>query len=229
MIVVGATLAAFVMDQEATWGSWLRNVDQIKASHPDGVQYFAAIQVDARGLTPFEPLIEALTSIGGEYWTYSLDDGRTEVNSHNRVRHIALGRNVISEYAVSVGATHILALDADLLPADDTLPKLLELNHPLVGGEVPTYALRGSSVPGYSFHVESHMNTAGYLLIANSVFSRLRWRWDPAGLTDDPCYHLDAETLLGVPTYVRKDCVGKHYPESIVRIESRGHDMRVER
>lgn len=229
MIVVGTTLAAFVMDQEDTWASWLRNAEDLKASHPDGVQYFAAIQVDARGLAPFGPLLEALAAIGGEYFTYSLDDGRTEVTTANRLRHITLGQNIVTDYAVSVHASHLLFLAADLQPDPATLPKLLELNHPLVGGEVTTYCLSGPEVDGYSFPVQTHMATAAYVLIGREVFNRLRWRWDTDGKTDDPCLHYDAETLLGIPTYVRKDCIGKHYPEAIGAIETRGHDRTVAR
>ena len=229
MIVVGTTLAAFAMDQRDTWSSWLKNAKEIKASHPDGVQYFAAIQVDARGLEPFGPLLEALAAIGGEYFTYSLDDGRTEVTTVNRLRHITMGQNVVSDYAVATGASHLLFLAADLQPDPQTLPKLLELNHPLVGGEVRTYCLSGPNVEGFGFPVQEHMATAAYILIAREVFNRLRWRWDLDGKTDDPCLHYDAITLLNIPTLVRKDCIGKHYPEAIGAIETRGHDMKVHR
>jgi hypothetical protein len=61
------------------------------------------------------------------------------------------------------------------------------------------------------------------------LFRKLRWRSDPdENLTDDPCWHQDA-LALGVPTYVRKDVVGRHHPESIGPIEGRGHDMTVVR
>jgi hypothetical protein len=77
-------------------------------------------------------------------------------------------------------------------------------------------------VPEYPFPVQSHMNTAGFLLIAREVFRRLRWRFDlEAGLTDDPCYYRDAKELLGVPTYVRKDVIGRHWPEAIPPLEDR--------
>lgn len=230
MIVVGTTLAAFVMDQPDTWGAWLRNAEAIKLSHPAGVQYFAAIQVDARGLEPFAPLLEALKLIGGEYFVYSLDDGRTEVTSANRLRHITLGQNIVTDYAVSRNASHLLFLAADLKPDAETLPKLLEMNHDLVGGEVHTYCLSGPKVEKYLYPVEEHMATAAYILIAHKIFNRLRWRWDlNSGMSDDPCYHHDALTLLDTPTYVRKDCIGVHYPLAIGAIESRGHNMDVVR
>lgn len=230
MIVVGTTLAAFAMSHKDTWSSWLRNADEIKASHPEGVHYFAAIQIDGRGIEIFRPLINELERLQGSYFTYSLDDGRTEVTTKNRLRHITTGQNIVSEFATAADASHLLFLAADLAPAPDTLPKLLELNHPLVGGEVTTYCLSGPKVESYPFPVEEHMATAAYILIARQVFKRLRWRWDKEeNLSDDPAYHHDAQTLLGIPTYVRKDCIGKHYPEAIGAIETRGYDLTVVR
>ncbi len=230
MIVVGTTLAAFVMDQEDTWGAWLRSAEEIIASHHEGVHYFAAIETDARGIEPFKPLTDKLTEIGGSWFTYTLDDGRTEVTTANRLRHITMGQNIVTDFATSLNASHLLFLAADLAPDPQTIPKLLELNHPLCGGEVSTYCLSGPAVEGYPFNVEEHMATAAYLFIHSSVYKRLRWRWDAAeGMSDDPAYHHDAITLLGVPTYVRKDCIGKHYPECIGAIETRGHDMKVVR
>lgn len=229
MIVVGTTMAAFVMDQRDTWGSWLRNAEAIIASHPN-VHYFAALQLDARGLEPFQPLLDELARINGSYFTYSLDDGRTEVTTANRLRHITMGQNIVTDFACAVGATHLLFLAADLAPDPDTLPKLLEMDHPLVGGEVSTYVLSGPKVDKYQFPVEEHMATAAYIMLARQVFNQLRWRWDAdTGMTDDPCMHHDALHLLGIPTYVRKDCIGKHYPEAIGAIETRGHDMKVHR
>lgn len=226
MIIIGCTLAAFVMDQKETWSSWLKNADQLKQSYSEGIKYFASIEVDARGLKPFEPLLEKLSEVEGDYFSFSLDDRREEVTGSNRLRHICVGRNIIHDYAVEQRATHILFLDADTAPDPETLPKLLEMNHPLVGGEVSTYCLNGPPVNKYPFPVQEHMNTAGYLLVEEKVFNRLRWRWDWTG-SDDPCFHRDAIDLLGIPTYVRKDVYGKHYPECIGPIETRGHDMRV--
>lgn len=228
-IVVGTTLAAFVMDQPDTWQAWLRNHREIRASHPD-VRYFAALELDARGLDPFSPLLDELAAAGGEHWTFHLDDGRSEVTTANRLRHITCGQNLATDFAVSVGASHLLFLAADLEPPGDCLPKLLEVDHPVVGGEVSTYCLSGPDVDGYPFPVQRHMPTAAFVLIARQVFNRLRWRWDAeAGMSDDPCYHVDAWELLGVEAVVRKDCVGVHHPVRIGPVETRGHDMAVHR
>ena len=62
MITVGTTLAAFVMDNEDHWGSWMKNAEQVKERYQQfgdwtDVTYFAAIQVDARGLEPLKPFL----------------------------------------------------------------------------------------------------------------------------------------------------------------------------
>lgn len=230
MIVVGATTAAFSMDNEGSWGSWLKNAEAIKESHPDGVSFFAALQVDARGTEPFLPLIQRLEAIGGSYWTYSLDDGRTEVTSGNRVRHICLGRNILTEFASGHQATHLLYLDADCTPPADILPKLLEVNYPLVAGYIPSYGLGGPLLPEYPFPVMDCWASAGCILAAYDVFNRLRWRWDmKLQLTDDPCYYKDAIELLDVRMRVRKDIEVEHYPGILVPVDHRGHDMTVVR
>lgn len=230
MIVVGTTLAAFVMDQEDTWASWMRNAEALKETHPE-VKYFVAIQVDKRGLEPFQPLFDRLSQIGGEYWTYSLDDGRTSVTTANRLRHIVVGQNLVVDYAQShPNCSHLFFLAADCQPSDDVIPKMLEMNYPLTAPFITTYGLKGPQVPQYSFPVMDAMASAAAIFIAREVFTKIRWRWDfDTGMTDDPCYHHDAKTLLGIPTYVRRDVLAKHFPETIGAIETRGHDMTVER
>jgi hypothetical protein len=230
MIVVGTTLAAFVMDQEDTWAAWMRNAEALQASHPE-VKYFVAIQVDKRGLEPFQPLLDRLSQIGGEYWTYSLDDGRTSVTTANRLRHITLGQNIVVDYAQShPNCSHLLFLAADCMPSDDVIPRMLEMNYPLTAPFIPTYGLKGPAVEGYPYPVMDAMASAAAIFIAREVFTKIRWRWDfDTQMSDDPCYHHDAKTLLGIPTHVRRDVLAKHYPEAIGAIETRGHDMTVVR
>src|SRR5688572_13091831 len=106
-IVVATTLTTFAMDDEEIWGSWLLNSDEIKASHTD-VRYFAAVEEDARGLAPFLPLTDRLSGQGDEWWTYRLDDGRSSVTTANRLRHLTVGQNLATDYALSDPAcTHL--------------------------------------------------------------------------------------------------------------------------
>lgn len=236
MIVVGTTTAAFAMDNPDTWGSWMRNAEAVKENFQrfanfSDIKYFAALQVDARGIEPFKPFIERLEAIGGEYWTYSLDDGRTSVTTVNRLRHIVVGQNAVVDYAQShPDCTHLLFMAADCMPPDDIMPKMLEMNYPLCAPFIPTYNLRGPKVPEYPYPVENTMASAAAIFISRMVFSKIRWRWDlDTNMSDDPCYHHDSLKYLGIPTHVRMDCLAKHFPEAIGAIETRGHDMSVHR
>jgi hypothetical protein len=238
MIVVGTTLAAYVMDQEDTWASWMRNAETVQASHGE-VCYFAAIEIDRRGLDPFGPFLDRLAAIGGKWWTFLFDDGRTEVTTRNRLNHITLGQNLATMYAVDTGASHLLFAAADQNLPDDVLPRMLELGHPLCAPYIDTYCITGPqatmSATGVDYiangwDVMDCMASAACIFIAREVFKRLRWRVDPElGMSDDPSYHYDADGLLGIRTHVRRDVPAAHYLRSIGAIESRGHDMRVVR
>lgn len=227
-IVVGTTLAAFVMDQPDTWGAWLRNAETLQASHDGPVRFFAAIEVDARGIAPFTPLLDRLAELGGEHWTFLLDDGRTQVTTANRLRHITCGQNLVTDYAVTADADWLLFMAADCMAPDDVFARMLEMGHPLVAPNSPTYCLTGPEVAGFPFPVQDVMASAACIFIARDVFRRLRWRWDSVD-SDDPCYHKDAVDLLGIRTLVRQDVTARHFPEAIGPIEGRGHDMRVVR
>jgi hypothetical protein len=232
MITVGTTLTTFAMldpERAFLWNAWLRNAEAIQDTHE--ARYFCAIQTDSRGLDPFGPLLNRLRELGGEWWTYSLDDGRTEVTQANRLRHITFGQNLVSEYANAIGATHLLHLAADCEPPSDVIPKLLEVRNGIVAAECSTYCFNGPLLPEYHpIPVTGPPMTAVCVLIEREVFKRVKWRYDTdLGMSDDPSLTYDAETLLGVPTRIRKDVVAKHYPQAIGPIETRfpGLDMVV--
>lgn len=237
MIIVGTTLAAYVMDQEDTWASWMKNAEKVKENYQGDIQYFAAIQIDARGMTPFQPFIQRLQEINGEYWVYSLDDGRTEVTTGNRLRHLILGENLCVDYAMSTNASHLLFMAADCMPPDEIMNKMLEMNHPFVAPFITTYGLRGPLVTHNhlgehypkSWKVESAMPSAACVFIARDVFRKIRWRWDFIDGSDDPCYYKDVKDFLGIDAHVRNDTIARHFPETIGAIESRGHEMSVYR
>lgn len=228
MIVVGTTLAAYVMDQEDTWASWCRNAEVIKKDCD--VHYFAAIEVDGRGIEPFKPLIKRLKEIGGSYFTFMLDDGRTEATTYNRLRHLVMGENVCMDFASATKeCSHLLFCAADCEPCNDIIPKLLELNHPITAPYISTYCLKGQSVYDYPFPVMKGMASAACIFIARSVFEVLRWRWLDGVSTDDPCFYEDAKNLLGIETLIRMDIQARHFPLHIGPIETRNHSMEVVR
>lgn len=246
-IVVGTTLPTMAMGDVDAWSSWLKHAERqqlMAAECGYELRHFAAIQVDARGIEPFAPLLERLAELGGEHWVYSLDDGRTSIGMTNRWRHITVGQNLVTEYCQSDAAVDwLLFLAADCAAPSDIVPRMLEMKHPLCAPYISTYGLRGTRVAAplawvnggasfedYPWPVEECMASAAAIFIARSVFRRIRWRWDlDDGMSDDPCFHHDAQKLLGMPTFVRMDVLARHYPEAVGDYESRGYDTAVVR
>ena len=230
-IGVCTTLAAYVMEPRETWASWIENQTAVSAeAEKAGVatHYFAALELDGRGINPLIPVVRALDLVSGDHWTYTLDDGRTEITTANRLRHLTMGQNLASEWCTSMGMDYMLFLAADTQAPDDIIPRMLEMEHPLCGPELPTYCLRGPVVEKYTeFPVQEHMISAACIFIAREVFKILRWRADgEMGMTDDPAYQFDASTLLNIPSYVRKDVFARHFPECIPAVEKRFTDQR---
>lgn len=247
-ILVATTLAAYVMDQPDTWGAWLRHAEAYRADvAPRRVDFFAAIEVDARGVEPFRPLLDRLTELGlrtggsATWWTFALDDGRTEVTTGNRLRHITVGQNLANDRACSGDYGHMLFAAADCAPPPDALGKLLQVwdvvdDAHVVGAYCSTYCLPFQPVPAGAVPLGTFVDadtlcfSAAAVMLDRDAFRRLRWRWDAdAGMSDDPCLQHDAWYNHGWPTYVRLDVEARHYPESVPAIERRGHDMRVVR
>jgi hypothetical protein len=242
-VLVGTTLAAYVMDQQDTWSAWLRNAEAMRNSYDDVVDFFTAIEVDARGLAPFAPLLARLHDVAGSYWTWCLDDGREEVTTTNRLRHITVGQNLVNDRACEGSYSHMLFVAADCEPPTDVLPKLIEVGMPIVAAHSPTYNLPWRSVEVGEFGnrlaalpvwtsvtPDVLVFSAACVMLEREAFRKLRWRWDrDAGMTDDPCLQYDAWYDHRWPTLVRHDVVTKHYPEMIPAIEHRGHDRTVVR
>lgn len=233
-VVVATTVAPYCTDNPDTYLAWLYSAEEMLACSE--VQFFAALELDGRGVGPFVPLLNRLLDLGGTQWTFSFDDGATEYRTDNRLRRITMGQNICSQYALDAGATHMLFMAADCQPPGDAIPKLLEVDWPIVGGEVTTYCLRGNEVRDhpathqpFDFPVEEHMATAAFVLLHKNLLKRIKWRYDTElGMTDDPCLFADA-LALGYTTLVRKDVEGRHFPEAIGAIETRHADRAIRR
>lgn len=225
MIVVGTTVAPYKVDGSEL--NWLVNAEGFDPS----AHIFASLELlPGRGIKTYSRLRMRMAELAGIFWTFELDDEETVLTSANRLTRICMGRNLVIEYALRHEATHILFLDSDLVVPGDSIERLLEMDAPIVGGDVPSYCLKGPRVPEYPFHVERHWNTAGFLLVQRDVFARVRWRhqhFGGGGLTDDPCFAADAQAFGFGETLVRKDLVGKHI--GLIPMEKRGHDRRLHR
>jgi hypothetical protein len=235
MIVVGTTLAPYIMSEEERWKGWLFNARQLRASTEEEICFFAAIEIDSRGIDHFAPLVAELNDLSindrlETHWTFSLDDGSDEITTGNRLRRITTGQNLVTDFSVTHQASHLLFMAADCSYPENALNELIELDHPLVGGHVPTYCLDGPVVEDlrgkYGDLVREHMATAAFVLLRSDLFNVVRWRWDHS-MSDDPCLHYDADRFHGVKTYVHHGVLGRHYPECIGSMESRYSDRKI--
>lgn len=244
MILVAATTASWLGRSDPNLTTrWLENAEEM-ASHGD-VAFFAALEAHPEKREALDPLLYRLSSSGGEVWWFWMDDLEEEAQTNLRTRRVCTGRNLIIEYALHHRFTHVLFLDADLIPPGDAVPKLLDVDWPIVGGDVPVYCLGGDPVlnrrtwmsPGtwltmdsyFPYSVEEHWNTAGFLLVRTEVLQHIRWGWDPIeGLSDDPWFAREVERAGFGKTLVRKDVVGDHI--ALGQLEARpGIDRRLDR
>lgn len=233
-VVIGSPLVGWKMDANEGM-QWLENSHEIIERFPN-VKYFAALELDHRGIEPFAPLIDALKSIGGEYWTYTINDFEEVVDHNNRWIRIETGRNLVREYAqrkkrMINGVLHmlpcdaILYLDSDVIINAQALEKMLEVDRHMVGIDVPAYCLHGHTV-NLEPRIEEHWTTAGCLLVNAPACWDLPWyhRID-LGLSDDPTFQHLGERLYG-QTWVRKDMVVDHVGR-LTSVEHRGIPRRV--
>lgn len=215
MIAVVSTVAPHKLAEGPAYlTNWLEGFESLRESVDEPVTAFCAIETWAYGLVPFAGLVWRLDQLGGAHCEFALRDPRP-LTTNTRLTRICTGRNLCMDWALwEAKADWILFLDSDLLlhrPAV-ALPRLLEMGYPVCGGRVPGYGLSGPKIGGYSFEVQEHWNTAGFLLVRRDVARMVRWRLDAdAGQSDDPAFDTDCRRL-GYPTWVRQDVIGQHPP-----------------
>jgi hypothetical protein len=152
-IVVGTTMTGFAAARHETSLRWLDTAEKLTERTDLTLLFYAALEVDNRAIRPFLDggVLHRLTDLDGTYGTYQLGGpvfNREQVTSGNRYTHICTGRNLVAEHARGHNADYVLYLDADMRPPAGAIDRLLEMRHPLVGGNVPTYCLSGHRVVG---------------------------------------------------------------------------------
>lgn len=143
-LLIGSTIAGFKCDDRKTELNWLQHAAAWKER---GARFACAIQTGQGHDDAILPLGLALRALEATVWTFSVDQGESEVTSDNRLINICTGRNLIQEIAqrdTSVKA--ILFLDTDILCPEDLPERLLEVHHPMVGANCPQYCLDGPSI-----------------------------------------------------------------------------------
>jgi hypothetical protein len=176
---------------------------------------------------------------------------QSKVTSHNRWIRIETGRNLIREFTqrsritsghhwgedcteLNQGVVNyqaVLYVDSDTTLNVDIVEKLLEVDRPLVGVNVPDYGLSGKVV-SQDPPIQEHWTTAGMLLVNSPAFYDLPWYHNAyLNLSDDPTFQSlaerlpqrDAQNNLSEPfgmTWVRKDINASHKGQ-LIPVESR--------
>jgi hypothetical protein len=225
-------VASVVAPHTARDLSWLEHGAALSREAGCPLDYFLAVELDGRGEPHFSAQLARLAELEGTHWTYHLDkaphsDGYEVVTAERFIR-ICMGRNLGIARALDTGASHVLFLDADARPPADVLPRLLEVDRPVVFAHTPSYCLNGPRAPGFpsSMDVRVHGDSLACVLVQREVVCRVGFGWDPdEGLSDDPRFWRDVQAAgFGVPL-TRHDCLVRHPP--LVPLEARGLDRRL--
>lgn len=236
--VIGTPLVGWKIDKNEHL-AWLNDYENIKQKFPNA-KFFVSLEVDYRGISPYQNFIDILNKLEISYWTYSINDFEDDVTFRNRWIRIETGRNLIREYAQRkrvIGGHNwgedtkkdnegidnfeaILYVDSDMLLTVDHIEKMFEIDRPLVGIDVPQYGLRGKVI-NENPRIEEHWNTAGMLLVNSPAFYDLVWGHNAFyNYSDDPSFQFMSEKMGWGQTWVRKDIVAKHVGQ-LVAVESR--------
>jgi hypothetical protein len=253
--VIGTPLVGWKCDSFEHM-SWIEDRHAIMSKFPNA-KWFAAFELDNRGIEPFADVINALREVNGDYWTYSINDMESKVTSSNRWIRIETGRNLIREFAQryrvtsghhwgedcteeNIGVVNyqaVLYVDSDISLNAEIVEKMLEVDRPLVGVNVPQYGLQGKIISANP-PIQEHWTTAGALLVNAPAFYDLPWYHNSyLNLSDDPTFQSMAERLLrreGVHnldttygmTWVRKD-VDANHKGKLLAVEDRNISDRV--
>jgi hypothetical protein len=231
-ILIGTPLVGWKVSKNEH-KQWISDIQNIQAKFKN-VKFFAALEIDSRGVYEYGAFIEELKDLNIDFWTYSINDGEDQVTSQNRWIRIETGRNLVREYAQRlrriegnywgeevqqmswVNYDAILYVDSDIFLTCEILEKLLEVDHYMVSADVPIYGLTGPVVNEIP-RIEEHWNTAGLLLVNAPQYYDLPWYSNRyLNLSDDPTFQHLAKRLYGSFTWVRKDIQARHEPVSPV-------------
>jgi hypothetical protein len=242
--VIGTPLVGWKCDRGEHM-AWLRDANDVLSKFPNA-KYFAAFELDHRGLEPFQDVIKRLEELNGDYWTYSINDKESKVTFSNRWIRIETGRNLVRDFAQRlrrIGGNHwgedtwkdnlgvvnndaVLYIDSDMYLSSLVVEKMFEIDRALVSVNVPAYGLSGKVV-NEDPRIEEHWNTAGMLLVNAPAYYDLPWYHNSyLNLSDDPTFQYLAERLPWGQTWVRKDINAEHMGQ-LVEVEARQIQDRV--
>lgn len=221
---------------------------QLRSS--EGMELCYYINIETRDRTKFQPLLDWLGAYATmpydiDYW--SIDSTWIEPPQYDqdqrRLHPILLGRTMARNYALAKNASHLYFVDADVLVPEDSLTKLLELDVPLCGGQVPGRGAHANAI--YKSHPDPQHNTAlaqafhhgtcGCCLIRRDLLSTLNFRYGASrlvptiALSEDPCLGEDS-FLNGFGRWmIREDVRCQHWddPGNPLRADEVARDSEI--
>ncbi len=231
-ILYATTLSSNCLKKEGNGISWLTPL--IKKQYPE-IDIFTVCEdlEPPHDFRVFNQLFSVLDSLPNKHTIYkwTLNTGLQVKGSgtHERLKHICMGRNLIQLHAIDNGYDYIVFVDSDAKPVDNFWEKLISHNYPLVGGILSEYfwVIKNNntpqkSIPNHEYYERFELykkhkelipvtfNTAGFNVVHRDIFSRVQWRYDiDHGMTDDPCYGFDAANL-GYPWLVDSTILAHH-------------------
>jgi hypothetical protein len=206
---------------------------EIQACHYDGQGL-----IRSRAWAESDAVAEAAEGMGRRYsfdmWSWDLHRGDPWRSlpkfdqDQARLSGIVTARSMCIEYAMQTNASHLLFIDADIIPPKDIITKLLAVNRDAVCGLVYGRGVhkdcpylfgekRRWTENGYELVEVEHANI-GFTMLSRKLFEAVRFRYGrsiyPDGrdhmTSDDPAYHLDCFLKFGQWPVVRMDVVGRH-------------------
>jgi len=210
-VLVGCTVPPYKADHDEYVTAWLIHaaaMQEFSREYGHEVEFFVALEVDARGNGLQDALLRRLAAVGGWRVEFRYDNGADYLTNEDRINRICMGRNLVTEQGLIGRYDAILFLDSDTMAPPESVVRMLNVTWPIVGGHVPTYGLTGPRVKTYhqivlqhgrefpfianprlpwefvpddaipSSDAQVHWNTAGFLLVHRVLFRRLRWYWD---------------------------------------------------
>lgn len=183
------------------------------------------------------PILNELRNKGFKVteWFYSVDTNACVEASgtHERLKHIMTGRNLINQFCVDNHSSHLLGLDSDVEIQDPKfLTRMLAFNHSFVSGLIDVFAFcqhlkftkeAMSKMAAFRHRLaelevkkapEPWINTSlvsgGFILLSRELFQSVPWRIDlDRGWTEDSCLCQDA-ARKGHPIVLLPTLIAKH-------------------
>lgn len=181
MIVVGTTVAPFKSLAGETL-DWLVSAEKMVEASPVPLSFFVAIEIDDRGMSVHQDLMMRLKEVGAvapvDAWTFSINDNEKKVDGGNRLHRICTGRNLVHEYAFRDSEiSHVLFVDSDLKVPANCVEQLLEVDKPIVGGDVPAYCvdMQTEALTSSGWRTLDKITSTDQFLTLNTKSDTIQW------------------------------------------------------